>query len=80
MANIHDRWREDVRGTVIGDILLSGVLMYEDRPQTQNITAKTEKDLVVIAKKKKDRIELELGFLFSQTYPQQNWWVKIYNY
>lgn len=80
MATIHDPWRDDVRGTVIGDIMITGVLMYEDRPQSENITAKTEDDILTLAKKKKDKIINELGLIFNYTYPEQKWWVKIYSF
>lgn len=80
MATIHDHWREDVRGTVIGDIMVTGVLMYEDRAQSGNITAKTEDDILTIAKDKKDKISKDLGLIFNYTYPEQKWWVKIYSH
>lgn len=80
MATIHDPWRDDVGGTVIGDIMMTGVLMYEDRPQSQNISAKTEDDILDIAKKKKNKIANDLGSVFKLIYPRNKWWVKIYNF
>lgn len=80
MANIHDPWREDVGGAVIGDIMRTGVLMYENRPQSQNINAKTEDAILDIAKNKKNKIADDLGSVFNLIYPCNKWWVKIYNF
>ena len=80
MATIHDPWRDDVRGTVIGEIMMAGVLMYEDRPQSQNIIAKTEDDILTLANNKKNEIINDLGVVFNCVYPRQKWWVKIYNF
>jgi hypothetical protein len=65
---------DDVVGDVVGDMMIVGVLYYQDRPQSQKIYASSQDLLVELAKERKNELITESPLI----YKSDGWSLRIF--
>ena len=79
MGNIHDPFKdEDVNGVIIGGDYVCGKLEYDGRQQGGQIYALDRDGVKEIALMMKEKLRYELGFSFSDIYPDDSKWRVVY--
>lgn len=56
---------DDVNGLIVGDVVMTGILYYQERPQSQQFYAKDRDSLLKIAMDRKKELIQENPLIYS---------------